>query len=179
MTVDSNRPAPIEIVPYDPSWPARFEAEKAVLLEVFGATPVEVEHIGSTSVVGLAAKPVIDILLGVTHLAEVDARIAGLIARDYEYVRRYEVEFPERRLFAKPRHRPRRVHLHAVERSSGFWERQLRFRDFLRRHRDVAGDYCELKRRLAIQFGNDRDGYARAKTPFVEAVIERARRERA
>jgi GrpB-like predicted nucleotidyltransferase (UPF0157 family) len=169
--------AAIEIVPYDPAWPARFEAEKELLREIFAATRIRVEHIGSTAVVGLGAKPVIDILLGVDALSVVEARIPDLIARDYEYIRRYEAEFPERRLFAKPQQRPRHVHLHAVECSTAFWERQLLFRDFLRHRPEVAAEYAVLKTRLAAQFGGDRDGYARAKTPFIEGVVERARRE--
>ena len=169
--------AAIEIVPYDPAWPARFTAEKAVLRGIFAATPTQIEHIGSTAVVGLKAKPVIDIMLGVDHLADVEARIPDLVARDYEYVRRYEAEFPERRLFAKPQQRPRLVHLHAVERTTFFWQRHLLFRDFLRRHREAAAEYGDLKTRLAAEFGDDRDGYARAKTAFIDAAVERARRE--
>lgn len=168
---------PVEIVPYDPAWPARFESEKAILLGIFRSVSVQVEHVGSTAVPGLGAKPVIDILLGVNDLADVEARIPDLAAADYEYVQRYEAEFPERRLFAKPRQRPRAYHLHAVERSTAFWRRHLLFRNFLRRRPDVASDYCELKRRLAADYGTDRDGYARAKTAFIEAALERAGRE--
>jgi GrpB-like predicted nucleotidyltransferase (UPF0157 family) len=169
--------APIEIVPHDPAWPRRFESEKSILLDIFRPVSVQVEHVGSTAVPGLGAKPVIDILLGVDQLADVEARIPDLAAARYEYVQRYENEFPERRLFAKPHQRPRAYHLHAVERSTAFWRRQLLFRDFLRRRPDVALDYCELKRRLAAAYGNDRDGYARAKTAFIEAALERAGRE--
>jgi len=81
--------ARIEIVPYDSAWPARFESEKSVLLDVFRSVSVQVEHVGSTAVPGLGAKPVIDIMLGVDHLADVEARIPDLAARGYEYVRRY------------------------------------------------------------------------------------------
>ncbi len=167
-------PLPIEIVTYDPAWPARFEAEKSLLLDVFRAVSVQVEHVGSTAVPGLGAKPVIDILLGVDHLVDVEARTPDLVARGYEYIRRYEGEFPERRLFAKPQQRPRSFHLHAVERSTAFWRRQLTFRDCLRRRPEVAAEYYDLKVRLAAEFGNDRDGYARAKTEFVEAVLRKA-----
>jgi GrpB-like predicted nucleotidyltransferase (UPF0157 family) len=169
--------APIEIVSYDPAWPARFESEKSIVLAIFRAVPIQVEHIGSTAVPGLGAKPVIDMLLGVEDLAAVEARIPDLAAADYEYVRRYETEFPERRLFAKPQQRPRAYHLHAVEFSTAFWRRQLLFRNFLRLQAQVALDYCELKRRLATEYGTDRDGYSRAKTAFIEAVLERAGRE--
>jgi len=170
--------ARIEIVPYDSAWPARFESEKSVLLDVFRSVSVQVEHVGSTAVPGLGAKPVIDIMLGVDHLADVEARIPDLAARGYEYVRRYEAAFPERRLFAKPRVRPRTFHLHAVERSTAVWQRLLSFRDFLRRQPEVAAEYYQLKQRLAAEFGADRDGYASAKTAFIDAVVERAGRER-
>jgi GrpB-like predicted nucleotidyltransferase (UPF0157 family) len=167
----------IEIVPYDSAWPARFECEKSVLLDVFRSVAVQVEHVGSTAVPGLGAKPVIDIMLGVDHLAAVETRISDLTARGYEYVQRYEAAFPERRLFAKPCQRPRAFHLHAVEHSTAFWRRHLLFRDFLRHRPEVAAEYCELKKHLAAEFGADRDGYAWAKTAFIEAVLERAGRE--
>jgi GrpB-like predicted nucleotidyltransferase (UPF0157 family) len=170
-------PTAIEIVPYDSTWPARFEHERAVLQAIFRSVPVQIEHIGSTAVPALAAKPVIDIMLGADRLAEVEDRIADLVQAGYEYVRRYERAFPQRRLFAKPQQRPRSFHLHAVERASAFWQRQLLFRDFLRAHRDVASEYETLKRRLAADFRADRDGYADAKTVFIEAALERARRE--
>lgn len=169
--------APIEIAPYDPAWPARFEAEKRVLLDVSRSVAVQIEHVGSTAVPGLGAKPVIDIMLGVDHLAEVELRIPDLVARDYEYIRRYESEFPERRLFAKPQQRPRAFYLHSVERSMPFWHWHILFRDFLRRHAQVVSEYYELKKRLAATFGDDRDGYTKAKTAFIEAALERAQRE--
>ena len=169
--------APIEIVPYDPKWPDRFEAEKAVLLDVFSSVRCWIEHVGSTAVPGLGAKPIIDIMLGVDRLADVERRICDLETRGYEYIQRYESEFPERRLFAKPQQRPRHVHLHAVERSTAFWHSHVLFRDFLRRHVAVAQEYCALKKRLAAEFGDDRDGYTNAKTAFIEAAVERARRE--
>jgi len=165
------RRIPVEIVPYDAAWPTRFEAEKSVLLDVFRTVQVQIEHVGSTAVAGLGAKPVIDIMLGVDDLSAVELRIPDLAGRGYEYVSRYESEFPERRLFAKPQWRPRAFHLHAVERSTRFWHRLLLFRDFLRRHGEVAVEYCEFKKRLAAVFGDDRDGYARAKTAFIEAVL--------
>jgi len=167
---------PVEIVPYDAAWPTRFELEKAVLLDVFRPVEVQIEHVGSTAVVGLGAKPIIDIMLGMDHLSAVELRIPDLVARGYEYISRYESEFPERRLFAKPQWRPRAFHLHAVERWTPFWHRLLLFRDFLRQHAEVAVEYCELKKRLATAFSDDRDGYARAKTAFIEAAVERAKR---
>jgi GrpB-like predicted nucleotidyltransferase (UPF0157 family) len=168
---------PVEIVPYDAAWPTRFEAERAVLLDVFRTVQVQIEHVGSTAVAGLGAKPVIDIMLGVDHLSAVELRIPDLVARGYEYISRYEPEFPERRLLSKPQWRPRAFHLHAVERSTPFWHRLLVFRDFLRWHGEVAVEYCELKKRLAAVFGHDRDGYARAKTAFIDAAVDRANRE--
>lgn len=170
--------APIEIVPYDPTWLHRFKAERGILLEVFGSVPVQVEHVGSTAVPGLGAKPIIDIMLGVERLADIEARISDLVTQGYEYIPRWESEFPERRLFAKPQQQLRHFHLHAVERSTAFWHDHLLFRDFLRHHGDVASEYYALKKRLAAEFGDDREGYTNAKTAFIGAALECARRER-
>jgi GrpB-like predicted nucleotidyltransferase (UPF0157 family) len=169
--------AAIVITPYDEAWPARFRAESARLQEAFRDVPVWIEHIGSTAVPGLAAKPIVDIMLGVERLAQVEARIPALEARGYEYVTEHETEIPERRFFAKPRQRPRLFHLHAVERTSDFWRRHLVFRDHLRRHPEEAAAYGALKIALAARFDDDRDGYTESKTPFIEAAVERARRD--
>jgi GrpB-like predicted nucleotidyltransferase (UPF0157 family) len=132
------RRSPIEIVPYDPAWPVRFAAERSLLASLFdSATPV-VEHIGSTAVPGLGAKPIIDILLGVEALSEVADRIPRLHAVGYEYVAEVESAFPERRFFAKPSRGVAQFHLHAVQRSTPFWERHLLFRDVLRTDIEVA-----------------------------------------
>lgn len=163
--------APVLIVDYDPEWPALFERELALLEDAFAGADAVVEHVGSTAVPGLAAKPIVDIMLGVLDLAEVESRIDALAERGYHYVPEYEAQLPERRYFRKPHDRPRRYHLHAVVREGDFWRRHLIFRDHLRRHAEVAVAYGVLKRRLAAKYGADRHAYAEAKSPFIEATL--------
>lgn len=169
------------VVPYDPSWPAGFEQERVALAGIFPSSVATIEHIGSTAVTGLGAKPVIDIMLGVDQLAVVVERAAAIEELGYEYVPEYESELPDRRYFRKPVQRPRTHHLHAVERGGEFWRRHLTFRDLLRANPDTAQDYYALKRRLSRHYGHDRDAYTEAKTKFIERCLahHRAQGDRA
>jgi GrpB-like predicted nucleotidyltransferase (UPF0157 family) len=170
---------PIVIVDYDPGWPALFEAEKTLVNQTVGPTLLRIEHVGSTGVPGLAAKPIIDLMAGLNSLADAAQTVGPLKSIGYEYIPEYEDHIPERRFFRKAdtsggnwniTH-----HLHMVEISSSFWQAHLLFRDHLRAHPDDARRYEQLKRDLAERFGSDRDGYTDAKTEFIESLIERAR----
>jgi GrpB-like predicted nucleotidyltransferase (UPF0157 family) len=132
------------------------------------------EHVGSTAVPGLGAKPIIDMLLGVGRLAEVEARLPALEALGYEYVPRFESRLPERRFFVGVAPRGRTHHLHGVEIGGSFWQRQLLFRDCLRSEPETAAAYERLKRDLARRHADDRETYTEAKADFIEAVLERA-----
>ncbi len=149
------------IVTYDPRRPTLFEEEWARLLATTGTLLAAIEHIGSTAVPGLAASPIIDILGGVRELGEVARYVAALEGIGYEYVAQYEVYIPERRYFRKPRtgqgHRTH--HLHIVELTSTFWHRQLLFREYLRTHPVALRAYADLKGRLAVEYGDDGQGY--------------------
>lgn len=164
---------PIEIVDYDPDWPARFAHERTLLQEAFAGADVKIEHVGSTAVPGLAAKPIIDIMVGVTDLDDVEHRIDALRRHGYAYVPAYEAQLPERRYFRKPAERPRHVHLHVVVRDGDFWRRHLRFRDQLREHPEVAAAYAREKRRLGVLHPYDHAAYTEGKTPFIEAALAR------
>jgi GrpB-like predicted nucleotidyltransferase (UPF0157 family) len=163
---------PITVVPYDPQWQAQFERERRALARIFPAS-VAIEHIGSTAVTGLGAKPVIDIMIGVDRLSVVVERVAAIEDLGYEYVPDYESELPDRRYFRKPHDRPRTHHLHAVERGSESWCRHLQFRDFLRENPEAARDYWVLKCRLSVEYSRDRIGYTEAKTDFIEQCLAR------
>jgi len=165
----------IEIVDYNPGWPLRFAEEKAALLEAIGHWVVVIEHIGSTAVPGLGAKPIIDIMVGVRQLADARYCIAPLAAIGYEYVSQFEDEMPERRYFRKGS-QTRHFHLHMVELASEFWQRHLAFRDYLCAHPEAVREYEALKRRLASQYGTDREGYTEAKTKFIRLIEEIAMR---
>ena len=162
----------VDIVPYDVSWPERFAAERAVLRAVFAGAGVEIEHVGSTAVPGLGAKPTVDIMAGVSSLAVVEQLFAALEREGYRYVQAHEATLPERRYFRKPCLGPSVFHLHCVVEGSPFWVRQLAFRDYLRTHRDAAVAYEQLK--LALAAGLSRSDYTEAKGPFIEAILAAA-----
>ena len=164
------------IADYNPGWPARYTAEKRRIIRAIGPWAVEIEHVGSTSVPGLGAKPIIDILVGIRSLHDAAHCIEPLHGIGYEYVPEFEAIIPERRYF---RRGPQddHYHVHMVELTSGFWERHLLFRDYLRAHPETAQEYERLKRELAAQFGSDRSGYTDAKTEFITAIEEKARTE--
>jgi GrpB-like predicted nucleotidyltransferase (UPF0157 family) len=166
-------PEAIVIEEYDPAWPKKFEEERVLLEGVFPETAV-IEHIGSTAVPGLAAKPIIDIVIGVSRLDEAEARVQDLALLGYEYVPEYEASIPERRYFRKPRHGIREYHLHCVLTGSDFWRRHLAFRNYLRVHPEEAGAYATLKKQLAAVAANDRVGYTDGKGPFIGAILRKA-----
>jgi GrpB-like predicted nucleotidyltransferase (UPF0157 family) len=164
----------IIIADYDPQWPILYEEEEARILGVIGDKVVAIEHIGSTAVPGLGAKPIIDIMVAVRHLADADECIEPLQSIGYEYVPEYEASIPKRRYFRRGSQEAHR-HLHIVERRSDFWERHILFRDFLRAHFEIAQQYYQLKKELAAKFGSDRDAYTDAKMSFIESVVAEAR----
>jgi GrpB-like predicted nucleotidyltransferase (UPF0157 family) len=168
--------APVIIVEYDPRWPGVYEDERDRIQEVVGDWIIAIEHVGSTAVPGLGGKPTVDIMPAVQRLADAERCIEPLASIGYEYVPEYEEFIPERRYFHKGPADARTVHLHMVERTSEFWERHVLFRDFLRAHRAEAQQYYLLKKRLAAEFGRDREGYTDAKTAFIEGIVARARR---
>jgi len=158
------------IADYSPAWPAEFQAERARVLAALGGAVRAIEHIGSTAVPGLAAKPVIDIALAVDDLAAVPALVAPLAALGYEFLGEYGL--PGRLFFRKGE--PATHHIHAVRSDSEHWRVWRLFRDYLRRHAEEARRYAEFKRELAGRFAADRDAYTRAKTEYVSSILIRA-----
>jgi len=164
--------APVEIVPYDAAWPTSFEMERARLLDAIRpwlAGPIE--HIGSTAVLGLAAKPVVDIMAGVESLVASRPAIAVLETREYCYAP-YRTDVMH--WFCKPSPAFRTHHLHLVPVGSRRWIEQFAFRDYLRANPDAAMEYAALKWRLADAHRFDREAYTGAKAPFVERVLKAA-----
>jgi GrpB-like predicted nucleotidyltransferase (UPF0157 family) len=161
----------VEILPYSDAWPEHFRVVRDELLSACSPTPVLVEHTGSTSVPGLAAKSVIDVLLGVHALRDVESRMTSLGSLGYNYVQKYERELPMRRYFVRAAAAIPRVHVHAVEIASDFWREQLAFRDLLRSDSTVRAEYQALKLQLAVQFADDKAAYTAAKGPFVQAAL--------
>lgn len=161
----------VVVTAYNPEWPRCFAGVRAELHRVFAPLPVAVEHIGSTSVAGLAAKPVIDVLLGADSLRSIESKIPALGERGYSYVAKYERELPLRRYFVKSAATPFRIHLHAVEQGSRLWQEHLAFRDALRADAALRVQYQSLKLRLAEAFAADKSAYTSAKSPFIVAAL--------
>ena len=171
----------VGIAPSDPAWPRAFVAEKAHLLATLPNDLIRrIEHFGSTAVPGLAAKPIIDILVEVSDLDATRARIVPILeAQGYEYLWRpthgddgppFYAWFIKRDAMTGVRTH----HIHMVEASFAEHWRRLLFRDFLIAHPEVAREYEALKRRLAADHPNDRVAYTRGKSTFIESVTERA-----
>ncbi len=141
----------IRIADYDPQWAVLYEEEKSRVLEVVGHIIVGVEHIGSSAIPTLGAKPVIDIIVAVPQLNITEKCIASLRSIGYEYVPEHEDSIPERHYFHKG-HPPmeQHYHLHMVERTSNFWMKHLLFRNYLCTHLKDAQEYYELKKKISL-----------------------------
>lgn len=168
---DSPRPAEaVVIVPYDAGWAAAYASWERRLREVLGPAAQRVDHVGSTSVYGLAAKPVTDIQVSVERVADESLYAAqlgsvGVPLRNRNFSHRY---------FCPPPTSPRTVQIHVCQ-SGSAWERDhLLFRDYLRAQPSVRQDYAQLKRELALVWGNDRLAYADAKTNFILDALSAA-----
>jgi GrpB-like predicted nucleotidyltransferase (UPF0157 family) len=166
--------APIVIKPYDPEWPAKFEIERRALAAVLAPWLVgPIEHIGSTAVPGLAAKPVIDIMGAVRDLPSSEPAIEALRPLDYCYFA-YKADLMH--WFCKPSPFNRTHHLHLVPFESQVWRERIAFRDRLRSDAATRREYAELKVTLAAQFTHDRETYTEAKTDFIQAVLQQVLR---
>jgi GrpB-like predicted nucleotidyltransferase (UPF0157 family) len=163
---------PVQVGPYDPEWPDRFDDERHLLRQVIGDFAIGgIHHVGSTSVPGLDAKPIIDILAGVGDL-EAARPCIGLVAPlGYLYA---PYRAAEMHWFCKPHPSRRTHHLHLVPATSARFHDELRFRDYLRGHPQARAEYARLKHRLAERFRWDRDAYTQAKTTFVQDILARA-----
>ena len=160
-----------KIVDYEPLWPEQFQTHSSVIAEALGDTALQIEHIGSTAVPGLAAKPIIDILLVVRDSADEDSYLPQIEAAGYE-LRVREPDFSEHRMV---RSSARDVHVHVYSLGSPKIERYLMFRDRLRKSTADRQFYEQTKRSLGTRAWVDMDAYAQAKTEVIEAIIKTAR----
>ncbi|HEY5489428.1 MAG TPA: GrpB family protein [Candidatus Limnocylindrales bacterium] len=163
---------PIEVVEYNPEWPAQFAAWRDRLATALGPTAKRIDHVGSTSVPGLAAKPIIDIQISVIDVTDeaayapaIDALGAALRSRDIEH-----------RYFRPAGERPRDVQIHVCDAGSDWARAHLLFRDYLRTHAAPARAYAEMKRGAAARYPRDRIAYNETKTDFILDQLEQAER---
>jgi GrpB-like predicted nucleotidyltransferase (UPF0157 family) len=170
----------IEVINYDPSWIADFETESAMLARIFGQRLVEIQHIGSTSVPNLLAKPIIDILIVLDHTDDIDSFNSFMETLGYrvrgECLDATIPGTPGRFYFTKETNGVRSHHVHIYAKGHSDILDKLAFRDYLRAHESVALAYADLKRSLAVDHRFDNIGYMRGKDAFVKSVLVDARR---
>ena len=166
----------IKLSDYNYAWPQLAAAEELKLRHALRSLTTTIEHIGSTSIPGIRAKPVIDLMIGVNSLEAAHATIAPLSNHSYGYWE--ENPFKEHFFFVKRLPADdgggRSHHVHVVEKSSDFWSSQILFRDYLRQHPTACAFYERIKCELAEKFRNDHDGYTNGKTEFVQEILKKA-----
>ncbi|OCA70837.1 hypothetical protein BBI01_12940 [Chryseobacterium artocarpi] len=183
---------------YNPVWKEQFESIKKELEKSIGFLHPEIEHIGSTSVEGLSAKPIIDIMIGVKNETELDHIPLLLQGQDCIYYEKYNEEMPYRRFFIKLKDKPlsldfpeiihsgdeipkelhnhelRIAHIHTILTSSEHWLRHIAFRDYLRSHSKVKEEYQQLKEKLSQMEWIDGNDYNDGKDPFIKREEQNA-----
>jgi len=165
----------VKLSPYNPKWPEIFKKEKKMLQKALGKMIIDIQHVGSTAVSRIPAKPIIDIAVAVPELSrkEVEKYIEPLKKVGYEY--RGE-DRPREHLFVKGGEEKRICHLHMVKFDSKAWKDYLLFRDYLRTHKKVATKYAELKLELAKKFSGNRKLYTANKDNFIQKILKKAKK---
>jgi GrpB-like predicted nucleotidyltransferase (UPF0157 family) len=167
----------IEIAPYDRGWPAKFETEAARIRAAMGSLALRIEHVGSTAVPGVAAKPVIDIQISVASIEPLGMHVVPLTVLGYTHIPLGPVDlvYP---FFQRPASWPSTHHIHLCVRGADYERRHIVFRDYLRNHSKIAAEYVDIKRRLAAAHDGatleSRERYSLSKTEFVGSVVEKA-----
>lgn len=164
-------PDVVKLYPHDGGWRCLFETEKKKLQSTIGEFVLDIQHVGSTAIPGIPAKPIIDIAIAVHNFEEAEICIAPIERLGYVY--RGENGIARRHYFRKGE--PRTHHLHLMEASSRNWENQILFRDYLRQHPAAAHDYAALKNKLARLHRKNRQEYTLQKAPYIEEILRLAR----
>jgi GrpB-like predicted nucleotidyltransferase (UPF0157 family) len=166
--IGERQPGPVRLVDYDPEWPARFARIRERLAGALGATARTIEHIGSTAVPGIEAKPIIDVLVTVDEVEDEARYLPAIVELGYEL----RVREDRHRMF---RPASRDAHVHVCAEGGREQHDYLLLRDWLRHSAEDRGAYAGLKRKLAIEDWPDVNYYARAKSPLISEILARAR----
>ncbi|WMJ81656.1 GrpB family protein [Clostridium sp. MB40-C1] len=168
---EQNQVRVIEVVEYSPSWKEEFIKESKLIQDVMDKEILKIHHIGSTSIPGIFAKPIIDFLVEVKDINNIDMYNDDL--SKLGYIAKGEYGIKGRRFFLKGLYH-RTHHIHVFETGNSEIERHLNFRDYMIDHPEEANDYGELKKELAIKFRYDIDGYCDGKDAFIKDIDRKA-----
>lgn len=165
----------VELAEYNSNWKKEYEKEEKLLKEVLGDRIIEIHHIGSTSIEGLKAKPVIDIIVVINRLDEIN-EIEEML-KPYDYENRGQQGVPDRYFFAKGPEDERSHYIHFVEPNSKTYYNQIYFKKYLIEHPEYIKKYCDLKQELAEKYADERPKYTAGKNEFITSVINLAKEE--
>jgi len=165
----------VKLLKHNPRWDASFEQEKKKLKKIFGRDVLDIQHVGSTSISGMLAKPIIDIAVVVPSLKKTKRYVRALKRAGYE-LKNNDSRQAERLFFTKGPEVRRTHYLHIGEIEGGYIDDMILFRDYLRNHKRAARKYAELKKKLAEQYSERRDIYAKKRKRFVNMIAKKARK---
>ncbi|XEC96715.1 GrpB family protein [Paenibacillus tarimensis] len=163
----------VQLESYNPSWKSTFERDYKLLLEAIGPFVVDIQHVGSTSIEGLEAKPILDIAVAVDSFDNVDEIASSLQSLGFFRLR---VNIEGKVVFAKDTDTGRTHYLHLELHNGTHWDEHISFRDYLRSHPEAVTSYKQLKRELALKHSDDVKSYTEGKRKFVDEILERAKR---
>lgn len=162
----------VRLADYQPEWPRLFADEATSLRSVLGERALRIEHVGSTAVAGLVAKPILDIVVAITDLRDGEKAVRMLEGIGYEVIP--EDPVVDRLFLVKGTPDARQIHLSLAEPASACWRDHVLFRDALRSQPRLAADYAALKRELAARYPEDRAAYTAGKADFIQRVVAAA-----
>jgi len=165
----------VKLAPYSDKWVQLFEKEKEALIECLGDLIIDIQHVGSTAIEGLEAKPIIDILIGIKKLDEGFQCIEPLKNLGYEF--KGSLGKSNRFFFSKGDESCKTHHVHIVEFGDINWENLILFRDYLREHPKVKEEYEKLKKYLSKEYEADREAYTSNKVDFILKIVEQAKKK--
>ena len=165
----------VKLEKYNPNWETEFYKEKEILRKIFGDIAIEIEHIGSTSVKGLSAKPIIDIAVALNEL-ENFKKVKEIFQKEPYSVKE---DSDDGEILVRKGPEDNRTHfIHVMEVTSNRYKDTIIFRDYLRTHEETLQEYENLKKELAIKCANDRKKYTSSKNEFIKNIIEKAYKEK-
>jgi len=166
----------VRLSPYNPQWKKLYEQERERVVSVIGEYILDIQHVGSTSIPGVKAKPIIDIAIGVKDLRTGRNCIKPLEGLGYEY--KHDAGIKGRHFFAKGSEKNRTHYAHVEKLNGQLWKNHILFRDYLRTHEEAVKKYNKIKERLVKKYKDDRDSYAAEKNNFIEEIIRKGKRNK-